>query len=285
MVKWMSDQQARIATVAGAFALVVVISYLRFCGSVSLPAKPPAPEGPTGTQTQLLAKSSSSPTVYKGFLETDAASAGVRVPSLHEMSKKLAYRVDEARHVLEPGKPPLELAGVKIFLERASDQVILVIANQLDTTIAYNVVTMPSTGQSSCTSVAPLAYNAMVIEKGGSQRRTECAWRDGMSIIVSRVETIEVSPLSAWYLSQLPPGLVGIEPRIARGHRGVAPAEKCTPVMSQVTRTGIDRGEIGWRDLIDFYARHRCQSYQFPSSYRALTSDGSVTIPVSAGTM
>lgn len=285
MVKWMLDQQARIATIAGALALVVVMSYIRFCGSVSLPAKPPAPAGPTGTQSQLLAKSSSSPVVYKGFLETDAASGGVRVPSLDEMSKKLAYRVDEARHVLEPGKPPLELAGVKIFLERASDQVILVIANQLDATIAYNVVTTPSTGEGACSSVAPLAHNAMVIEKGGSQRRTECAWRDGMSIIVSKVETIEVSPLSAWYLSQLPPALVGIEPRIARGHHGVAPTDKCTPVMSQVTRTGIDRGEIGWRDLIDFYARHRCQSYQFPSTYRALRSDGEVAIPVSAGTM
>lgn len=285
MVKWMSEQQARIATFAGAFALVVLMSYIRFCGSVSLPAKPPAPEGPTGTQTQLLAQSSSSPAVYKGFLDTDAASAGVRTPSLHDMSKKLAYRVDEARHVLEPGKSPLVLAGVKIFLERASDQVILVIANQLDATIAYNVVTTPSTGEGACSSVPPLAYNAMVIEKGGSQRRTECAWRDGMSIIVSKVETIEVSPLSAWYLSQLPPGLVGIETRLARGHHGVEPKEKCTPVMSQVTRTGIDRGEIGWRDLIDFYARHRCQSYQFPSSYRALKSDGEVAIPVSAGTM
>jgi hypothetical protein len=285
MVKWMLDQQARIATIAGAFALVVVISYLRFCGSVSLPAKPPAPEGPTGTQTQLLAKSSASPVVYKGFLEADAASAGVRVPSLNDMAKKLPYRVDEARHVLEPGKPPLELAGVKIYLERASDQLILVVVNQLDTTIAYNVTSTPSTGAATCTSVAPLAFNAMVIEKGSSQRRTECGWRDGMSIIVSKVETMEVSPLSAWYLSQLPPALVGIETRIARGHHGVEPKEKCTPVMSQVTRTGIDRGEIGWRDLVDFYARHRCQSYQFPSSYRSLKSDGEVAIPAGTGTM
>jgi hypothetical protein len=281
----MLDQQFRIATFAAALALVVAISYLRFCGSVSLPAKPPAPAGPSGTQTQLLAQSSASPTVYKGFLETDAASAGVRIPSLNDMAKKFPYRVDDSRHVLEPGKPPLELAGVKIWLERASDQVILVIANQIDGAIAYNVVTTPSTGEQACTSVSPLAFNAMIIEKGGSQRRTECAWRDGMSIIVSKVETIEVLPLSAWYLSQLPPALVGIEPRIGRGHHGIDSKEKCTPVMSQVTRTGIDRGEIGWRDLVDFYARHRCQSYQFPSSYRALKSDGERPIPAGAGTM
>lgn len=279
MVKWMSEQQFRIATIVGAFALVVAMTYVRFCGSVSLPAKPPPPAGPTGTQTQLLAKSSASPTVYKGFLESDAALAGVVVPSLAEMTKKLPYRVDDARHVLEPGKPPIELAGLRIWLERASDQVILVVGNNLDTTVAYNVVTSPSTGAGACTSAKPLAFNAMIIEKGSTERRTECSWRDGMSIIVTKVETIEVNPLSAWYLSQLPPALVGVEPRIARGHHGVNPKEKCTPVMSQVVATGMDRGQIGWRDLVDFYARHRCQSYQFPSSYRALKSDGEVAIP------
>lgn len=285
MVKWMSDQQFRIATIAGALALIAVMTYLRFCGSVSLPAKPPAPTGPTGTQTQLLSKSTASAGVYTGFLESDAAAAGVRAPSLGDMAKKFPYRVDDGRHVLEPGKPPIELAGLKIWLERTGDKVIMAIANQLDADIAYSVTSTPSVGAGACSSVAAMAHNAMVIGKGGSERRTECAWRDGMSIIVTKVETIEILPLSAWYLSQLPPVLVGIEERIARGHRGVDAKDKCSPVMSQVVRTGIDRGEIGWRDLVDFYARHRCQSYQFPSSYRALKSDGERAIPAVPGTM
>ncbi len=49
--------------------------------------------------------------------------------------------------------------------------------------------------------------------------------------------------------------------------------------MSQAVRSGIERHEISWRDLVDFYARHRCQTYQFPTSYRALTSDGERPIP------
>jgi hypothetical protein len=275
----MVDSQFRLATIAGAFLLVVVITYLRFCGSVSLPAKPPPPIGPTGTQSQLFSKSTASPAVYKGFLDSDAASAGVPAPSLSDMSKKLAYRVDEARHVLEPGKPPIDVAGLRLHLERAADAVILVIENTLDTGIAYNVSTMPSIGEGPCSSVVPLAHNAMVIAKGGSERRTECVWRDGMTIIVTKAETIEISPLSAWYLSQLPPALVGIPPRIARGHRGVNAKDKCNVVVPQVVQTGMDRGEIGWRDLADFYARHRCQSYQFPASYRALRSDDERPIP------
>jgi len=276
----MSEQQYRIGVLAGAVVLVAVITYLRFCGSVELPPKPPPPTGPSGTQTQLLSKSASSPTVYQGFLDSDATAAGVRAPTLDEMSRKLPYRVDEGRHVLEPGKPPIEVAGVRLRLERSSDQVIMVIQNLLDSSVAYNVTSAPSTGAGMCNSARPLPFNAMVIAKGQSERRTECTWHDGMAIIVTKIETIEINPLSAWYVSQVPPQVVGIEDRIARGHRGVDAKEKCSPVVSAVVRAGLDRGSIGWRDLVDFYSRHRCQTYHFPPSYRAFKSDGERAVPV-----
>jgi hypothetical protein len=279
MVKWMSDQQFRLATLAGAFMLVVVMSYFRFCGSATLPAKPPPPAGPTGTQTQLLSQSTASPSVYQGFLDADAALAGVRAPSPDDMAKQLAYRVDESRRVLEPGQPPVEAAGLKLRVERAGDQIVLVIQNLREAQVAYNVVTTPSAGQAACTSVAALPHNAMILAPQGNERRTECVWREGMAIIVTKVETLEVSPLSAWYLGQVPPALVGIDTRIGRGHRGLDTRDKCSSVMSQVVRTGIDRDEIGWRDLADFYARHRCQTYQFPSTYRALKKDHERQIP------
>jgi hypothetical protein len=282
MVKWMSDPQYRMGVFAGAAALVAVITYLRFCGSVGLPPKPAPPAGPSGTQTQLLSRSASSPAVYKGFLESDATAAGLRVPSVEEMSRKLAYRVDEARHVLEPGQPPIEVAGLRLHVERTGDQIVLVIQSLLPSDAAYEVTTQPSTGGNACNSARPLPFNAMVIAKGSSERRTECAWRDRMAIIVTKVETIELSPLSAWYVGQVPPQVVGIEDRIARGHRGIEAKETCSAVVPQVVRTGLDRGDIGWRDLIDFYARHRCQTYQFPSNYRAFRSDGERAVP-SAG--
>lgn len=275
----MSEQQYRLGVLAGAVMLVAVITYLRFCGSVGLPPKPPPPAGPSGTQTQLLSKSTTSPTVYQGFLESDASAAGVRAPTIAEMSRKLPYRVDEARHVLEPGKPPIEVAGLRLRVERASDQVVMVIENLLDSDAAYEVTSAPSSGPGTCNSARPLPFNAMVIAKGQSERRTECTWRGGMAIIVTKVETIELSPLGAWYVSQLPPQVVGIENRIARGHRGIEASEKCSAVVSQVVRTGLDRGDIGWRDLVDFYSRHRCQTYSFPSSYRAFKSDNERSVP------
>jgi hypothetical protein len=273
------DPQFRIGVLVAGAVLVGVITYARFCGSLSLPPKPPEPTGPTGTQRQLLSKSTSSPGMYQDFLERDAATAGVRAPTIEEMSRKLAYRVDEARHVLEPGRPAIEVAGLRLRVERSDNTVVMIIQNLVDSDVAYEVTTTPSTGAYGCNSARPLPINAMVIAKGGSETRTECTWREGMSIVVTRVETVEVGPLSSYYLSQVPPTVVGIEGRIARGHHGVETKEPCSAMTSQVVRTGLDRGIIGWRDLVDFYARHRCQTYQFPSSYRAFKSDSERAIP------
>jgi hypothetical protein len=197
------------------------------------------------------------------------------------MARKLAYHVDEPRqgYPLEPGKPAIERAGLRLHVERSQGDVVLVIQNLLDSDVAYNVATTPSLGAYACNGARPLPFNAMVIGRRASETRTECSWRDGLTIIVNKVETVEVSPLSAWYVGQVPPRLVGIEDRVARGHRGVETRETCSAVVSAAVRSGVDSGAIGWRDLVDFYARHRCQSYQFPSTYRAFKSDGERSLP------
>ena len=155
--------------------LVAVITYVRFCGSLSLPAKPPPLQGPEGTQRQLIASSASTPSAYREYLEHDAAAAGVRVPSLDEMAKKLAYRVDDARHVLEPGKPAIEVAGLRLRAERSGDAIVLVIQNLVESDLAYEVTTSPSTSANICTSARALPINAMVIAKGATVRSGGCS--------------------------------------------------------------------------------------------------------------
>lgn len=274
------DPQFRLGVFAGGLVLVGVITYLRFCGSMSLPGKPPPPTGPTGTQRQLLSQTTAAPGIYLEYLERDAAAAGVRTPTVDEMTRKLAYRVDEARHVLSLGQPSLELAGLRLRVERSGETVVLVIQNLTTTDLAYHIATEPSIGVGICNSARPLPINAMVIAKGTSETRTECVFRDGISIVVTKVETVEVGALSSYYLSEVPPTLVGIDDRIARGHHGVQTKEPCTAVTSAVVRSALERGDLGWRDLVDFYARHRCQTYQFPPLYRAFKSDGERPVPV-----
>jgi hypothetical protein len=110
-------------------------------------------------------------------------------------------------------------------------------------------------------------------------------YRSDLATAVTKVETVEAKPLAKYYLSQVPPITVGVEERIARGHVGRESKEPCSPIVSQAVRTGLERGEIGWRDLADFYSRHRCQTYSFPLGYRAFTEDGQRRIPATSSGM
>ena len=279
-----SDAQFRLGVAGAATVLVAVMAVMRFCGSVEIPGKPSAP-GPTGSSSQLLTKGAATPAVYQEYLERDASAAGVRTPTIEDMSRKFPYRVDEARHVLEVGQPAIEIAGVRLAVQREDNTLVLDVTNLTSSSLAYFVVSSVTPNLSGCASARPVLFNAMVISKGKTVRRVECVWREGMALAITRVETLEVPPLSAWYLGLVPPRLVGVEDRIARGHEPPESSEKCSTVVSQSVRSGLEQGQIGWRDLVDFYARHRCPTYRFPSSYRAIRSDGERQVPDTAAGM
>lgn len=273
----LTDGQFRIGVAVAGVVLVAAITTVRFCGSVSLPPKPlPAT---SGTTSQTVVKSAATESAYQEFLEKDSAEAGVRTPSIEEMSRKLPYRVDEARHVLEVGQPAIEIAGLRLRLLRGDATLVLEITNTTSSDLAYQVKSAPTPNISTCNSAPSLPFNAIVLAKGETQQRVECVYRDGMALAITRVETAEVLPLEAWYLNLVPPSTLGLEDRVARGHRKPNAKQKCSAVQSQAVRSGLDQGQIGWRDLIDFYARHRCFTYQFPVSYRAFTSDGQLAVP------
>ena len=285
MVKSVSitDSQFRIGVGAAGIALVAGIAAVRFCGQVSLPPKPVPPASPSGTSSELLTRSSASPAVYQDFIAHDAAAAGIRAPAPDELTRKLPYRVDEARHILEVGQPPLELAGVRLRAVHVREGLALEVVNATRSDIAYAVASAPVPA-TNCNGAPAVPFNAMTIAKDHGETRIECIWRDGIALAVTRVETLEVPPLSVWYVNHVPPSIVGIEPRIARGHMA-STAERCAISLPQSVRSGLERGEIGWRDLVDFYARHRCQTYHFPLSYRAFKSDKERTVPAVAAGM
>jgi len=276
-----SEAQFRVGVVGAASLLVVGITMTRFCGDVSLPDKQaPLSTAKRGRTSQdLVTQTNSSQVVYHDYLVKDARVAGVSTPTVGDMSRKLTYRVDEARQSLGVGQRAIDAAGLRLEARQVGNRLVLDIENRTQHALAYRVITQPTPRIAACNTVSPLPIDAMVIEKGAHEVRAECVWRDDMTIVVTRVETMEVNPLSAWYLDQVPPTQVGIERRIARGHHRPRGASSCITLSSQAVRSGIENGEIQWRDLVDFYARHRCQTYPFPASYRALTSDGQRRIP------
>jgi hypothetical protein len=255
-----------------------------------MPPKPPAPHvDSTSAARDVLASADATPLAYKGYLEGDAHRAGVSMPGLEAMGRRLAYRVDDVRRGLSVGDPPIEIAGLRlqVVLERgdAGQDLVLVIANPGDVDLAYDVVTKPSYGTQACTKRKVLPFDAMVVAHHSDEKRSECIYRDGMVLGIERVETLELNPLEAYYVSRVPPSAVGLESRVGQGHKPSLPGgvSVCNVAMSQSIRAGLEQGAIGWRDLVDYYARHRCDTYRFPEGYRAFTGSDSLPLPVVGG--
>jgi hypothetical protein len=57
----------------------------------------------------------------------------------------------------------------------------------------------------------------------------------------------------------------------------------CRLYQSAEIDNDLRSGLTSWRDLIDFYARHRCKTYTFPSRYRALMPGGTISLPSVSG--
>jgi hypothetical protein len=280
-----SDGTFRFAVIGGAIVLGLGISTVRFCGSVSLPPKPAPPSGVSGTSRDLLTQSTGAPAVYQDYLSRDATTAGVVTPRYEDMTRKLVFRSDEARRVLEVGQPAIEVAGLRISAVRANDTIALDIQNTTKVDLGYYIQTTPTPNVADCNKARPLPLNINVIDKGAKETRVECTYRDDLAIAISKVETVELPALSAFYMRQVPPALLGVDERVARGHVAPKTKEPCSPMLSQAVRTQLERGEIGWRDLADFYSRHRCQTYSFPLGYRAFTEDAQRQIPATSSGM
>ena len=280
-----SADVVRLGTLAGVVVVSAAVGYLRFFGDVSLPAKPPPPPS-AGPATVALADVAASKSSWSSFVSRDAASAGLPAPSIADMSRKLIYRADEQPRALAPGDAPIEVAGLRLTAAAQDDEdrrklLVLSIENLTDHDLAYRVVTEPRPGGASCNQRSILAHDAIVVGRGKKVVRSECSFRPGMSLGIARVETVELLPLMAAYVSKVPPAAVGADPRLARGHRPDLPSgwSVCATMAAQSVRTDIETGRIAWRDLVDFYARHRCETYTFPEGYRAFEKDGQRPLP------
>lgn len=277
----------RWGTIAGAVAICLGVLSLRMCGAVALPPKPPPPTM-TGSVQDVLKNASATHDSWRASIERDARALGVPAPGDDVMSKKLVYRVDDEARVIAPGEGAVEAAGLRLSVSTEAEEgrprqaLLLTIENLTDSDLAYHVVSVPRPGGAACNDRLLLAHNAIVVARGAKVVRSECIYRSGMSLAIERVETIALPALSSAYVSRLPPAAVGADPRLSRGHRPTLPSgmSVCTTVASQSVRADIESGATTWRDLVDYYARHSCENYQFPEGYRAFEKDGAQRLPV-----
>jgi hypothetical protein len=250
------------------------------------PARPqlPTSASPSGADLKY------SPTLFRGLVEQDAKAFGVSAPSSAELSAVFPY-FDE-----HPAKPRLRVGStlrtnhlrLSLVLRREAgavegqsfraDHLVLEIENRTARRLAYRVTTKV-VDASRCDAKGVIPHNAVALAPHETVARTECLFQKAASVDVVAVEVMEITPLSYYYLAQLTPGLVLYDPRTAAGH-AVPKGAPCPQNFSwREVRDGAARGEVEWRDIVDFYARHNCHEYAFFKGYRYRRGAG-VPLPV-----
>jgi hypothetical protein len=251
------------------------------------PERPKPPPPPEAHMNEVLRYSR---TVYQGMIEQDAKALGTKAPTFDEMAQPFPYfdelkvkrrlRPNDAfdtphlRIVLDVGKIRAVVEGQAF----SSDHLLLKITNKTDKHLAYRVETRVPDPEK-CGSKGDLIHNTIALKPNETITRSECLYRRDVAVDLVHVEVIEMPALAAYYVSRLPATAVLYEPRTSSGHVPLS-GEPCPQTFSwREIREGMDAREIGWRDVIDFYARHNCVEYSFFRAYR-YRSDPAASLPV-----
>jgi len=279
-----NDQVFRFSVIGGAVAVGVALFTLRFCGTEEIPPLPPAPVTTIEEAKETALEFGERGDVYAQRLRDDSRRFDLSEPAtIKSMSEVFVHRSDREERVLSSGESAtvlgLNLRVSVVDITRRTRQMELVIENRTDKYLAYRILTRPSKGTSGCTEKEITRHNAIVLAPGQIVRRSECIYRRGIRLEIGKVETIEVPPLSFYYLSAVPPIVIGAEARVAVGHRTPTGVTSCQTVLPAMVQRAMERGEVLWRDLIDFFARHTCTDYRFPHDYRAFDRDGAKKLP------
>jgi hypothetical protein len=273
----MEGKTLALAVGASGLFVIVIGTLLLYSGEPPPAPSPPKPPPPPEVTMNSVLKYSQP--VYHALVETDARTFKVPVPSLEDLARPNPYAEElKGRHRLKT-KGSVETPHVRLTMaigkrsasmegqSFAVDHLLLRIENRSDKFLAYRVETSV-TDKHKCASKGDLAHNAFVLEPRQTIERSECLYRADENIDVTHVEVIELPPLEAYYVSRLPANPTIYDPRTAAGHVPLMGA-LCPQTFSwREIQEGIEKKEIGWKDVVDFYARHNCDEYSFFKGYR-----------------
>ena len=287
MLGSLTPTHLRIATLVLAALLAVLMIRVRFCGELTVERRPPRPNVTNIAPRQVTADVEASDRGYAAFLVADSSKFSIS-PAVTpaDMAKKFPYNVDENRYELTPGAADssVQTAGLRLTASArglGSDQMLVLrIDNLTDRPIAYRVETRPTRGTRACRNKTELRHNAIAIEANGYVIRSECRHKRGQGLKIIKVETVSLPELSYFFVSGLRPQSLRLDSRSTDGHVSPPKADICNRSMSATLESALETGEVGWRDLIDFYARHPCKTYRFVNSYRAFRENGEHRLPV-----
>jgi len=264
--------------------LGLLLFYLRFCGVQSVPPLPPVPEITIDDARELAGQIGERTDVYWQQIETDSRRFDLDAELTRKaISQIFPHRTDRNGYRLQPGDS-IEVLGLRISLglrqiDRRKKQMELRIDNRTNVPLAYRIVTRPSKGTIPCGRKIVRNHNAIAIAPDAIETRSECVYRPGWDLEIGKIEVIEIPELSVFYLSAMSPTELGLSNRTSAGHTPPVGVRHCTSVLPARVKRAQERGEILWRDVVDFYARHSCSQYRFPYGYRAFADGSPKTLP------
>ena len=283
-----SDTTFKMAVVGGVVVACLVTLIFRFDYAFELPPKPPKPGDSLAQAREVSDEVGRSQRAYRERIVRDSRELGLTEPAtLAEMARAFPYRSRDPDVVLDPktGPTSIEVGDLRLSIEVESirrsykKQMVLSIENTTGEPLAYRVVTRPTRGLRTCEHKRELEHDALTLAPGATARRSECLYKPGWGLAVRRVETVALPPLGRLYVSQLPPDDLGVSRRPARGPLP-ATGQPCSPIVPASVERALERGALGWRDAVDFYARHDCRNFTIPASYSAFEEAGERSLPV-----
>ena len=272
-----------VALGTAAVLLVSAVVGMKFL--VREPPPPPPPE----IRASEVVVSLETPLLYKATLERDAHRYGVPLVTPEEIAQPLVRTVElgapRTLHVGESIETPnlkISAAAVKSWAEGQGggfryEHLMLSITNRSGKTIAYRVDTQMEHPEN-CRSQGITPHNALAMLPGEKIERTECLFHPGVGVIVKRAETITLPQIGYYYISRLIPSQLGFDERGSAGHAEFVSQLFGSSAREQVCNLvwwrDVEVWGAGWADLIDFYARHNCETYSFYKGYRFRTRPG-----------
>ncbi|PRQ04204.1 hypothetical protein ENSA5_09880 [Enhygromyxa salina] len=143
----------------------------------------------------------------------------------------------------------------------------LVVTNNGEQPLAYRLFMRKAEG-GECKSPVVFNYDAMVIDPGQTFDISVCGGSHSVEVIDLRM--LEITALGAAWVRQVPPEVVGLLGMAARAHDPGPDVIACKEDAAEIVRA-LDEHLVDWEDVIDFYSRHDCQHYPWPSEYRLAT--------------
>jgi hypothetical protein len=150
----------------------------------------------------------------------------------------------------------------------AANHSIARVTNIADKPVAY-FLRLASVERGRCEVRGARMHNAQALRPGEVAEIVVCA--GGGAIRIEDAQVLEVSELGHRYLSQVPPSAMDADEVTDGAHHPLEALERCR-LDPGASAGPIQTGTAGWADVADFFARHDCHRFVFPSGYRRATA-------------